>query len=120
MNRTAVGVRLGERIRARRFALGLSQAGLAEVVDLTPNYVGLLERGEALPTVQTLLVLGKALKATPTELLGESNAKDEWLDRIIALASAVPTARRDLVVALIEAVISTNESKKPRRRTTRR
>lgn len=106
MQRTDVGVRLGARIRARRFALGLSQAALAEVVDLTPNYIGLLERGEALPTVQTLLVLGRALEATPTELLGEGTGDDEWLDRVIAVAGAVPPGQRELVLALMNTIVA--------------
>ncbi|MGH7434838.1 MAG: helix-turn-helix domain-containing protein, partial [Polyangiaceae bacterium] len=55
MARSGIGPALGTRIRAQREAMGWSQAKLAEVVDLTPNYVGALERGEALPTVLTLV-----------------------------------------------------------------
>jgi transcriptional regulator with XRE-family HTH domain len=44
---------------------------LAEVLDLTPNYVGALERSESLPTMQTLVVLAKALNISPAGVFGE-------------------------------------------------
>lgn len=83
----------------------MSQAKLAELVELTPNYVGLLERGEALPTVQTLLVLAKALDTTAGRLLGNDDAgQDEWIERLVALGEAVPPDQRELVLALVQAV----------------
>jgi transcriptional regulator with XRE-family HTH domain len=40
----SVGARLGARLRTRREALGLRQAKLAGNVDISANYVGVLER----------------------------------------------------------------------------
>jgi transcriptional regulator with XRE-family HTH domain len=116
MERTTVGVRLGARIRARREALGWSQAKLAEVVELTPNYIGILERGEALPTVQTLLILGGALDASPTDLLGAQATTDDWLDRVVALAAAIPTTQRPLVLGLLQAVVNASPRQPSKKR----
>ncbi|MBX3228207.1 MAG: helix-turn-helix domain-containing protein [Labilithrix sp.] len=116
MQRSAVGTRLGARIRARREARGWSQATLAEMVELTPNYIGILERGEALPTVQTLLVLGHALDATPTELLGDAT-KDGWLDKVVAIAVAIPSDQRPLALALLQAVVDSARPSRPSRAT---
>lgn len=99
-----VGAVLGARVRARREARGWSQAHLAEVVDLTPTYLGTLERGEALPTVQTLVALAKALGAQPAELLGDVQHKDRSLDEVIAVAVTVPASARPLVLALVRSV----------------
>lgn len=123
MRRTSVETRVGTRIRARREALRLSQAKLAELAKVTPNYVGILERGEALPTIQTLFVFAKALGTSATQLLGEDEGHDEWLDRLIAVAQAVPPDQRSLVLALVHAVSTTprdadapNRPRRPARR----
>ena len=48
--------RLGERIREERLHLRLTQARLAEAVDISDTYMGAIERGErgmSLDTLQT-------------------------------------------------------------------
>lgn len=59
---------LGERLRARRLDLGLSQYEVAHLsqVDLA-NY-GKLERGVGNPTLMTLLQLAVTLEAEPSAL----------------------------------------------------
>lgn len=104
MGSPGIATTLGVQIRARRNALGWSQAQLAEAVDVTPNYLGNLERGEALPTVQTLVDLAEALQATPGELLGGGPERDEWIDRLVATAVTVPQERRGMLLELVEVV----------------
>lgn len=97
------GVRLGARIRAKRTAKGWSQAQLAEAVGVGANYVGILERGVKLPTLDTLIKLAKALGCSPAELLGDTRAaKDPWLDEVAAVAASVPKARRELALAVLK------------------
>lgn len=52
---------LGQRIRARRRELGLSQEGLAHVAGLDRSYVGRIERGEHNLTFIALVRLARAL-----------------------------------------------------------
>ncbi len=99
-------VRLGSRIRARRKAKGWSQAELAEAVGVGANYIGILERGQKLPTLDTLVAVAKALGCSPAELLDEVQAKDPWLDEVIAVAGSVPKARREIVLAVLRAMAS--------------
>ena len=94
------GARLGGRVRAHREAKGWSQARLAEAVGVTSNYVGVLERGQKLPTLDTLVALAKALGVPPGELLG-AGERDPWLDEIVTLAKTVPSARRELAVQIL-------------------
>jgi len=56
--------RLGTAIRVRRKELGLSQEGLAEVVDCHRNFVGRIERGEQNPTVDMLVRFTRALNCS--------------------------------------------------------
>ena len=52
---------LGQRIRARRSDLGLSQEGLAHAAGLDRSYVGRIERGEHNLTFVSLVRLARAL-----------------------------------------------------------
>jgi transcriptional regulator with XRE-family HTH domain len=63
---------LGEAIRRRRKSLGLSQEGLAEVVDCHRNFVGRIERGEQNPTVDMLVRFAAALECSVAHLAGEA------------------------------------------------
>ena len=60
---------LGTTVRALRLKAGFSQMVLAEKADLTLNYVGEIERGEKLASLETVLKLAKALNLTGAQLL---------------------------------------------------
>lgn len=53
---------LGQRIRARRRELGMSQEGLAHEAGLDRSYVGRIERGEHNLTFVALVRLARAVK----------------------------------------------------------
>ena len=63
---------LGQAIRRRREATGLSQEAFAEKVDCHRNYVSLVERGEQNVTIEMLRKIAKALKCTVTDLVAEA------------------------------------------------
>lgn len=100
----AFGRRLGQRLRARREARQLTQARVAELAELTPNYIGLLERGEKLPTLETLLRLAKVLGTRAAELLEEPQPHDEWLGEVATVAATIPRQQRSLALALLKTV----------------
>ena len=101
------GARLGARIRARRNAKGWSQATLAETVGVGANYVGVLERGAKLPTIETLVAVAAALGCSPAVLLDDGAATaDPWMAEIVTVAATVPKPRRELVLAVMKAMTS--------------
>jgi transcriptional regulator with XRE-family HTH domain len=55
--------RIGEAIRLHRNEAGLTQEQLAELVDLNPKYLGEVERGEKIISIEALLRIAKAVKA---------------------------------------------------------
>jgi transcriptional regulator with XRE-family HTH domain len=61
--------RFGKAVREARKEAGLSQEKLAEKADLTLNYVGEVERGEKLASIETAAKLASALGMTAAELL---------------------------------------------------
>ncbi len=66
-----INKQVGDRIRKRRLALGLSQEQLAHDADLHRAYIGQIERGEKNIGIQNLEVIAKALKVKPGDLLND-------------------------------------------------
>lgn len=61
---------LGSNLRRRRREAGLSQERLAELCDLHRTEIGLLERGERSPRLDTLVTLARGLElSSPCDLL---------------------------------------------------
>ena len=52
---------IGKNIRKFRLARKLRQDALAEKTDLTTNYIGMVERGEKIPSLETFIKIVNAL-----------------------------------------------------------
>lgn len=106
----------------------MSQAQLAELADLSPNYLGMVERGEKLPTLHTLLVLAQRLDVAPADLLGDAK-RDPWLDELIDVGATVPQHARSLALSVLRTIVAESapgrapdqlaRARRARRRTTR-
>lgn len=57
-------------LRASRARLGINQGELAETVGVNTTTVSSWERGENVPTANSLYALANALGTTPNDLLG--------------------------------------------------
>ena len=84
--------RLGDRIRARRTAMGLTLAEVAEAAGLSMPYVSNLERGRGNPTLDALRSVAEALQQTVTELLGDESGDD--FDPMELLLAQAPQSLR--------------------------
>ena len=71
--RGPLNVRLGENLRALRVERGLTQEGLAEMLEYDRTYVAGVERGERNLTLDTMTVLAGKLGIDPLELLVETH-----------------------------------------------
>lgn len=63
---------LGAAVRELRLQAGMSQMALADKAGLTLNYVGNVERGESLASVETLVRLAFALNMKGSELMARA------------------------------------------------
>jgi transcriptional regulator with XRE-family HTH domain len=72
VNSKAVGVR----IRKKRVELGVNQKELAERVQISPSAINQYEKGEKLPSTETLVKLAHELKTTTDYLIGASVEED--------------------------------------------
>jgi transcriptional regulator with XRE-family HTH domain len=68
---------LGERIRTRREALGLSQEALAHQAGVHWTFVGQVERGRRNLSLHNLLKLAAGLGVDPAELIRGLKSPDE-------------------------------------------
>ena len=59
------------RMKAARAAVGLSQADLAQAVDVTRQTIGLIEAGGYNPTLNLCVAICKALRVTLNDLFWE-------------------------------------------------
>ena len=66
---------LGKRIRIHRKMRGLTQEKLAEMADISPAFVGHIERGTRKLSVATLLSIAQALDCSIDYLLDNACAK---------------------------------------------
>ncbi len=64
---------LGQIIREKREALGLTQIEVAEKAGLDRNYIGMVERGERNPSYLSLIKIAKGLNMTVDELIKPNN-----------------------------------------------
>ncbi len=62
---------IGKNIRKYRTEIGMKQETLAEKANLTPNYIGMLERSDKLPSLTALINIANALGVTADMLLCE-------------------------------------------------
>lgn len=63
---------LGINIRKYRKKMGLSQFELAEKSDVSPSYIGYIERAKKTPSLKTILKIADSLNISVSVLLGEN------------------------------------------------
>jgi transcriptional regulator with XRE-family HTH domain len=59
----------GMRVRRKRKEMGITQARLAELCEVSVPFIGHIERGSRSPSVESLLVICRVLEVTPDYLL---------------------------------------------------
>lgn len=64
--------RFGKTVRELRLAAELTQMEFAEKADLSLNYVGEIERGEKMASLETIIRLSAGLDITGAELLAKA------------------------------------------------
>ena len=62
---------IGKNIRKFRLARKLRQEDLAEKTDLTTNYIGMVERGEKIPSLETFITILNALDVSADMVLAD-------------------------------------------------
>jgi len=62
-------IAVGRRIRMAREANNLTQEDLAELMDMSPTHISVIERGQKAPRLDTFVLLANILKVSADSLL---------------------------------------------------
>lgn len=106
---------IGKNIRKYRLAKGLHQDDLAEMADLSVNYIGMIERGQKIPSLESFINIVNALDVSSdmilTDVLNQGyKVKNSLLNEKIEMLSKED---RDKIYDVIDTMLK--HSKKQRR-----
>lgn len=100
--------RLGERIREERLKLNLTQAQLAEDIDISDTYMGAIERGERSLTLGTLVRLVNRLGVTVDYLLSDSVSDTDTniMNQFRQIIDGHPLERKQMAINVLRTIFS--------------
>ena len=100
--------KLGERIRQERRRLNLTQAQLAEDIDISDTYMGAIERGERSLTLDTLVRLVNRLGVTVDYMLSDSvtDTDSNIMEQFKQIINGQPLERKQMAVSVLRTIFS--------------
>jgi len=100
--------RLGDRIREERKRLHLTQATLAEDVDISNTYMGAIERGERSLTLDTLVRLVNRLGVTVDYMLADyvSDGDSNILEQFKQITDCQPLERKQMAINVLRTIFA--------------
>ena len=102
---------IGKRIRRKRIEKGWCQEELAEKLDLSASYIGMIERGKKVPRLETFVEIANVLEVSADELLcgvvdnGYEIRMSEYTKRI----GKISQEKRKLIYSLLDVCLSQEE-----------
>ena len=100
--------KLGDRIRAERQHLRLTQAQLAEAIDISDTYMGAIERGERGLSLDTLVLLAGRLGVTIDYLLADSvsDTDSNIMEQFKQIMDQQPLERKQMAINVLRTIFS--------------
>ena len=100
--------RLGKRIREERHRLNLTQAQLAEDIDISDTYMGAIERGERSLTLDTLVRLVNRLGVSVDYMLSDSvtDSDTNILEQFRQITDCQPLERKQMAINVLHTIFS--------------
>lgn len=100
--------KLGNRIREERRHLNLTQAQLAEDIDISDTYMGAIERGERSLSLDTLVRLVNRLGVSVDYLLADfvSDSDSNIMDQFRQITDGQPLERKQMAINVLRSIFS--------------
>ena len=107
MNQKAIG----RRIKTARENKRLTQEQLAELVDLSPMHVSVIERGVKLPKLETLINIANVLDVSADVLLQDvvNNQTKLWASEASELIKQLPREDQRRVLAALRSFVESTK-----------
>lgn len=99
---------IGNKVREARLKYGLTQEKLAELVGISDSYMGLIERGERILSVETLVKLSLALGVSTDWLLQatmDSIEKDTFVIQFAQMTSGLDVSQKRMIMDVNRAML---------------
>lgn len=97
---------IGYRIREQRQRYNLTLEALSERVDLSPNYMGKIERGEKKFSFEAIVKISKSLNTTIDYLLYGNSDKGEMHEELQALLNRCNKKQICFAADLVKAMLT--------------
>ncbi|MDE6501941.1 MAG: helix-turn-helix domain-containing protein [Ruminococcus sp.] len=98
---------IGKNIRHFRNLKNISQESLAEKTDLSTNYISMIERGEKIPSLTSLIRIANALEVTSDMLLCDLVTKSYCVKNSLIMdrISELSKQEQQRIYAVIETLL---------------
>lgn len=98
---------IGKNIHKFRLMRNLRQEDLAEKAGLSINYVGALERGQKIPSLETFILILNALEVSSDMVLSNLLVKKHQADasRLMDRMQGLPAHDVDRILAVVDVLI---------------
>lgn len=94
---------IGQRIKARRLEMKLTQERLAELTNLTDTYIGAIERATSKCSLETIVAIAKTLDLDMNYLIFGVTSKN--IDSIFSQTlDKIPLNKKDLYIKLCDSI----------------
>jgi len=80
---TSIRELLGSNIKTYRNNLGISQAKLAETINMATNYLGLIEGGKKFPSAKMIERIAAALGKDTPDLFTVTPVQQDWKEHVL-------------------------------------
>lgn len=101
---------LGRRLREERLHCGMTQEQVAEYINVSTTYVGLVERGERSVTLEKLILLARCFHVTIDYLLADSlPVTDSVQDKMmLSLWHSAGEQEKSMILSIMQSVMHTS------------
>ena len=99
-----LGEKIGVMIREKRNSQHLTQEELAEKVNLSTGMIGQIERGETMPSIESLDAIIKELGIDPRSLFGDTPLQNTELAELYMIASRMNLDQQRLLLKIARAI----------------
>lgn len=97
--------RLGDMVREKRKGHGITQERLAEKVNVTTGMIGQIERGETMPSVETLEALIRQLDIDPQTLFFGSVCGEQEYTELCTMITKMTTSQRHILLKFAKIIL---------------
>lgn len=113
-----IGIELGKRLRQLRGQRGLTQAQFAELTRKSVETISNFERGQTLPSVQTLAQISRALNISMAQLFDDRTPAEDskFGTSLTAKISLLTSEDKELLLGMADLLYARTKSSKKRKR----